>query len=392
MHRFSIVTLVLVAGCASPKSAAPPPVAPVPARPATRPPEPTCAFAWRRVSAPGHGGARPQIAASGDAFAVAWEETTDHRSVHVETFGDDARPLGPSIEVADLAHTGAEPRVAALRDPAGGFAVFWATQQGDNAVIAMRRVDRAGLPKSDAVPVVTSPGARPLAALAGDRGLSLVWWNWSGTPHLVQLTRLDDNGRALGRPLVVTRAPSADPDVDLQPAAALGVEGGDRVAWEELADGVEHVIVGELGRDRLEGRVDVGPGDTPELGDGLVLWERPAEQGVYQAPLAGGPTVRVADGHVPAAATRPDGTTALCLVRDTSRDEEHHDELWCGDLVGARLHHGTRLATAPRGVMAVQLAADQARVGVAWQTQEDDDTTISFATISCPAAAAPARP
>lgn len=391
MHRLSVPIVILFLGCAPSQKAVPPPAAPLAAPAAARPAEPRCGFALRRVSAPGHGGARPQIAVSGDAFAVAWEETTDHRSVRVETFDEDARPLGPSIELADLSRSGAEPRVAALRAPADGFVVFWATQEGDKSVIAMRRVDRAGKPKSDVVPVVTAPGARPLAALATAHGLALAWWNWTGTPHEVQVSYLDPDGHALGRPFVVTRAPPPDPDLALASAADVGGTGGDLLAWEELVDGVEHVFVGQLGRDRIEGRVDLGAGETPAFGHGVVVWQRPAAAGVYLAPLAGGTPVRLADGHVPAAAARPDGASALCLVRDTSRDEKHRDELVCGTLAGARLTHATRVTSAPRGVLALELAADPARVAAAWQTQEDDDTSIAFATLSCPAAAASAR-
>ncbi|MCA1665414.1 MAG: hypothetical protein LC659_14315, partial [Myxococcales bacterium] len=165
---------------------------------------------------------RPQLAAVADAFAVAWEETTEHRGIRVQTFALDGQPLGTSIEVADVARAAAEPRLAA--NPAGdGFAVFWSATHGDaSTALSVRRIDRAGRPKSDATPVVVAPGARALDAAPTDSGYAVAWWNWSGQPHQLAVTFVDKEGRPVGKPLAVTRAPSPDPTVDVAPGASLG--------------------------------------------------------------------------------------------------------------------------------------------------------------------------
>jgi hypothetical protein len=91
---------------------------------------------------------------------------------------------------------------------------------------------------------------------------------------------------------------------------------------------------------------------------------------------------------VPAAAPRGPRATALCYLRDTDpSDEQHLDELSCGDLVDGKLVDMTRIALAPRGIFAVSLAVGGGRFGVAWQSQEEDDTGVSFAAVTCPAVA-----
>jgi hypothetical protein len=131
--RRSILALSLVvAACAPAQKATAPAAAPTAGaahEPATVVPASAprsakrCGYSVRRVSAAGRGAMRPQLTALGDAFAVAWEETTDHRGIRVQTFSLDGQPLGTSIEVADVARAAAEPRLAA--NPAGdGFAIF----------------------------------------------------------------------------------------------------------------------------------------------------------------------------------------------------------------------------------------------------------------------------
>jgi hypothetical protein len=348
---------------------------------------PQCSYSVRRVSAWGRGGMRPQIAASADAFVVAWEETTDHRSVRVQTFATDAQPLGPSIEVADLQRAGASPRVAP--GPEGdGFVVFWATASGDSSAVVMRKIDRTGKPKSDVIPVVVAPGVRPLDAQPTDKGYAVAWWNWSGTPHQLAVSYLDKDGRAVGRPWPITRAPSPDPTVDLASGATLGHKAQTVIAWDETVDDAEHVMVGDLGAQRLEGRIDLGPGETPRLGSGIIVWERPKETAIWWAPLSGGGAPqKLVDGHVPAAAAHGKAT-ALCYLRDTDpSDEAHIDELSCGTLVDGKIADGTRIAVAPRGIFALATVSTGGHIGVAWQTQEDGDTGISFAALSCPGGA-----
>ena len=402
--RRSILVLSLLVACApAQKATAPaatpaatatptdaPPTAPEAAAPTIIPSGNHCGFSVRRISAYGRGAMRPQIAATADAFAVAWEETTDHRSIRVATFALDARPLGGSIEVADVAQAAAEPRLAANGD---GFAVFWSASAGDGvSAIDLRRIDRFGKPKSDAIPVVVAPGARALDVTPIEGGYALAWWNWSGTPHQLAVSLLDKDGRAVGKPLPVTRAPSPDPTVDIAAGAALGRPAAMVVAWDETVDGVDHVVVGDVGKERLEGRTDLGPGVTPRLGAGVVVFERPAETQILSAPIAGGAPVRIVDGHVPAAAPRKSGVTALCYLRDTDPSAEGHvDELICGDLVDGKIVDPTRIAVEPRGIFGLQVAASNGRIGVTWQSENEDDTGVSFASLSCPEVAAAAK-
>jgi hypothetical protein len=344
---------------------------------------PPCRQALRRISARGRGGARPQVAGGADAFAVAWEETTDHRAIRVATFSDDGQPIGGSIEVADLVRSGAEPRVIA---DGAQFLVLWTAEQGDSSVIDVRHLDRAGKPLGDIVPIVSAAGARVLAAVALPDGYAVAWWNWSGTPHQVAVSFFDHKDRPLGRVVPVTRAPSPDPTVDF--AARPG--GGLTVGWEEMVDGVQHVLVGELARAQLTGRIDLGIGESPELGTGVVVWQRPAESTLWWAPVDGAgaaAAARLTDGHTPAVAIRGDGTNAVCFVRDTSADDSRADELWCGDLSSGKLTTPTRVTVEDRGILGVQAAAAAGRLGVTWQAQEEDDTGVAFAQVSCAAGA-----
>jgi hypothetical protein len=385
----SSLLVSLVAACApatQPRAAALSTAAAAGAR-AAPPADARCAVASRRLSAHGRGGARPQITAGGDAFAVAGEETTEHRAIRVATFDDQARPLGPSTEIADLRHAGAEPRVVA---DGAEFLVLWTAEEEQGSTINVRRLDRSGKPVSDVVPLVTAAGARALAALALPDGYAVAWWNWSGTPHQVAVSFFDRHDRPLGRGVPITEAPSPDPTVDLAVDAAPGRGEKWHIAWEELVGGASHVFVGELDRERLQGRIDLGPGETPELGDGMVVWERPAENALSLAGLSGGAAASFPGGHTPAAAARPSGDGVACFVRDTALEEGRTDELWCGDLTSGKIQAPARVAVEPRGVLSLQIAADRARIGVAWQAQEDDDTRVAFAVVSC-AAAAPAR-
>src|SRR5262249_3607951 len=65
-------------------------------------PASVCKLASLRLSAPGAGAVRPSVAFAGGVYAVVWEETAEHRSVHLQALDENARPLGGSVEVADL--------------------------------------------------------------------------------------------------------------------------------------------------------------------------------------------------------------------------------------------------------------------------------------------------
>src|SRR5207302_3229253 len=125
-------------------------------------------------------------------------------------------------------------------------------------VIDMRRIDRAGKPKSDIIPVVVAPGARALDVAATDNGYALAWWNWSGTPHQLAVSFVDKEGHAVGKPLPITRAPSPDPTVDVTRGATVGRRAPAVMTWDETIDELEHVLVADIGRQRLDGRVDPG--------------------------------------------------------------------------------------------------------------------------------------
>jgi hypothetical protein len=394
--RSSVLILALASVCACAPATQPGPlvagtrsarVEPSSARAAAARAAASCSVKVRRLSVPGAGAARPQVAAGADAFAVAWEETSDHRAVRVQTFDGDARPLGPSLEVADRAHSAGEPRVVA---DGSGFLVLWTVEADDSSIINVRHLDRGGKPVGDIVPLVTVPGARALAAVPLGDDYAVAWWNWSGQPHVVTVRYFDHQERPLGKPLVVSREPSPDPTVDL-----LGVgHGNATIAWEEMLGGEQHVFTGTLTRTELVGRRDLGAGETPELAGDRLVWELPAEAAIYAAPVKGGVPARLSDGHTPAAATRPDGKGALCFVRDTSLEEGRADELWCGDLANGALATPTQVALAPRGILNLQTAASKLRLAAAWQAQEDDDSSVSLATFSCRdgGGSGPARP
>ena len=53
---------------------------------------------------------------------------------------------------------------------------------------------------------------------------------------------------------------------------------------------------------------------------------------------------------------------------------------------------GTRIAVAPRGIFSLQVATSGGRIGVAWESQEEDDSGVSFASLTCPDAAAAKAP
>ena len=108
------------------------------------------------------------------------------------------------------------------------------------------------------------------------------------------------------------------------------------------------------------------------------------------APLAGGDATSVPLAHTPAATTRPGAGGAACFVRDTTADGGAADELWCGSLNAGQLTAPARVTVEPRGILSLQLAADRTRLGAAWQAQEDDDTRVAFAVVTCRAPASAA--
>ena len=125
----------------------------------------------------------------------------------------------------------------------------------------------------------------------------------------------------------------------------------------------------------------------------MLVWERAADTSIWSTPLAGGVApVRLGDGHLPSAAPLGAHATALCYLRDTDPSEAGHvDELTCGELVDGKLLDATRLALEPRPIVGLSVATAGGRIGVAWQTQQDDDTGISFASLSCPDTVAAAK-
>ena len=74
-------------------------------------------------------------------------------------------------------------------------------------------------------------------------------------PHQISVSYVDKQGRALGRPLPVTRAPSPDPTVDVWPGGAVGSKALGVIAWEEVVDGLEVLVAqGAASLERWTGR------------------------------------------------------------------------------------------------------------------------------------------
>ncbi|HEY7958315.1 MAG TPA: hypothetical protein VII38_23610 [Polyangia bacterium] len=342
---------------------------------------PGCKVALRTVSLPGRGGARPSLAQASGAYAVVWEETAeDHRGVHFQALDGEARPLGPSVEVADLERGGAEPKVVADGD---GFAIVWTIDEPDTSLIAFRRVDAHGRPRGDVITAVSSPHARALALAKVEGGFALGWWSWSGTPPSENLTWLDADGRPHGRAVRVSTGLLVDPEMDLRAVEGAGDKHNPevRAAWIEAVNGDDHVLDGVISRTAVSGKVDLGPGDRPALVSGGVLFANPTDASVWLAPVDGAqPPERVTDGQMPAAAD-----SRLCLYRTVTEQQRANDELHCMGLDGARPVDPVRVAVAPGGVLTLALAAPESSsgFGVVFQTEAGDTMKVVFAAVEC---------
>lgn len=348
--------------------------------------QPVCRPQVRALSA-ARPGVRPYLAVRSGEFAVVWEQTGDeHRSIRFQALDQSTNPLGPSIEIADLKHGGAAPLVVA---DGNGYVVVWTVDQLDTSAIALRRVDRLGKPRSDVVQVVAQPGARALGLGQVPQGFVVVWWTRAKLPHVQMATWIDAGGRPLGPPVLLSRAPSVDPTVDVEPlqaGEARARPGSVRIAWEELVAGIDHVIVAEVGSAGVLRRVDIGPGDTPSFGGDQVFFEHLGDQTIWYSPKMEAQPRQIAEGHSPEA-TRAWGVSGrgiLCFGRLVTKEQTSSDELVCAELEAGKLVREQHLASAARGVIAVQAAATSKGYGVAYQTEEERGMAVSFAAVTCP--------
>ena len=399
----AVVAVIGVAavGCAPAQKASAPAAAPtaeheaaaaVPQPPASAPPTAKrCGYSVRRVSASGRGAMRPQLAAGADAFAVAWEETTDHRGIRVQTFAPDAQPLGPSIEVADVARAAAEPHLAA--NPAGdGFAVFWSAAHGDASAALQMRRDRS---RRQAEVGRDADRRRPRRARARRRTDRerlrgrLVELERTAAPARRQL-RPTRRAARVGKPLAVTRAPSPDPTVDIASGPTLGRHAPTVLAWD---------------RDRRRRRARHRRRSRRAIASkGAPISARARRRASAPASSSGSARRRLSiwigarrqrrprrcasrDGHVPAAAPRAPLVTALCYLRDADpSDRGHVDELICGTLLPTgTVVDDTRIAVGARGIFGLQVATSG---GAHRRRLADARTTttapVSFAALTCP--------
>jgi hypothetical protein len=345
--------------------------------PDNSPPVPTCEVHERRLSAAGRGGAKPDVAANGNALGVVWEDLSeDHSGIRFQALDLLAQPIAPSIEVADLQKGGAEPRVIPDGD---GFLVSWTVDQGDTSVVALRRVDARGKPRSDVVPAVSAPSVRALALSKFKEGFALLWWSWATSPPLQALTFLDGSGKPRGKPLELSHTPLVEPKADLLPGdSAL------EVTWEEQHDGVDRIFTGQAAPDSLGARLDHGPGDSPTLTQKGVVFAHLDDASIWWSPVASPAPERFTDGQFPDARPLGPERGVLCVVRMAVTDEASFDELDCLTLKSGEPVRDDKIATAPRGLVAQQVATTASGFGVVYQTQEADAMAVHLATAKCP--------
>jgi hypothetical protein len=373
---------------ARPKEARPEPAAP-----------PPCAVQTRRLSSTGRDAVKPSVAVLGTTarrYGVVWEQSDEsHRGIRFQALDDEARPLAPPVEIADLERGGAEPRVTAdacadaSPGPCDGFAVTWTVDQAETSVIAFRRFDARGRPRGEGVPAVSATGARALAVapapcgppgLACPGGFALVWWTWVGSPPVQRLSWLDGDGHPRGAAVELSRTALVAPAADLR----IDAKGAMRAAWQAEVGGVQHVLWGRIARDAAPERVDVGRGDSPSLVGSGIVFAHLDDGSVWYAPFASPAPVRFSDGQAPDAAVMAPGHSVVCVARTVITDDESVDELDC-----LRLDHGQpvrddAVAHAPRGLGGLQVAAWEHGYGVAYESKEPDAQAVSLAVAKCP--------
>jgi hypothetical protein len=340
---------------------------------------PGCVVHERRLSATGRGGARPSVAAASDNqfFGVVWEDLDEsHSGIRFQAVDLQAQPLAPSVEIADLQKGGAEPRVIADGD---GFVVSWTVESSATSVIALRRVDSRGKPRGDVIPAVSAPSVRSLALSRFGEGFALVWWSWASSPPLQALTLLDKDGRPRGKNLELSRTPLVEPIADLLPDGDML-----KVAWEEQHQGLSRVMVGRAASSGISARLDLGPGDAPSLTQTGVVFAHLDDASIWWSPLEVAKPQRFTDGQYPDARPLGPERGVLCVVRLAVTDEGSFDELDCMTLVHGEPVRDDKIASAPRGLVAQDVAPTKDAFGVVYQTQEPDAMAVHLSTAKCP--------
>jgi hypothetical protein len=318
------------------------------------------------------------VASLDGSFGVVWEETDEsHRGIHFQALDSEARPLSASVEVADLARGGAQPKVIADGD---GYAVLWTVDQAETSVIAFRRVDARGQPRGDLVPSVSAPSVRALAVARSGGRFGVVWWSWALNPPLQALSWLDAGGKPVGKPLELSTGPLVDPAADLLSDGT----GGLSAAWEEQIEGAAHVVVGHAAEGALAQRLVVGPGNAPSLTQIGVMFAHLDDASIWWSPLAEARPARFTDGQYPDGAPLGPERAVLCVVRSAPGDESPVDELDCLELQRGEPVRDDKIASAPRGLVAQQVAPTPGGYGVVFQTEEPDAMAVHLATVKCP--------
>jgi hypothetical protein len=336
-----------------------------------------CVVRTRRISPPAQGGVRPHVlAAAPSGFAVVWEESDESsRGIHFQALDVQAAPLGPAVEVADLSRGGAMPRLAHDGD---GYAVLWAEDTKDDTTLLFRRIDARGKPRGDVVQVLKKANVRVLAATRTQTGFAVAWWTWSTQPPELAVSFLDAEGKARGAAVPLTRGTLIEPAVDF----AAG-DGADvlRVAWVEPQEGADHVLSGTLSPDKheVQGRVDLGEGNLPSFASSGVILARLGDTSVWRTSFRAPAPVRLTEGQSPDAVG-----DALCLFRPAHGQELLSDELRCLIVDGSRVLRDRRVTTAPGGVLTLALAVSGPTLGVAYQTEETENMSVTLATLTCP--------
>ena len=333
-------------------------------------PPPPCKVSQRLLSVSTRGSVQPDVAAGADGgFGVSWEETEEsHRGIHFQALDAHATPLGPSVEVADLARGGAEPHVVADGD---GYAIVWTVDEPDTTQIVLRRVDGRGVPLSDVVTAVEAKNARALALGKVKDGFALAWWTWSASPPQQSVSWLDGDGKPRGKPVVLFRGELVEPAVDLREDGGVL-----RAAWVEPVGGMDHVLVGVVGRRGLDERRDIGAGNGPSLGSAGVTFAQLTDATVWRSPLDRAAPAKLTDGQSP---VQRDGT--LCLYRPATQGDSAADQLRCLT-VDDKVVRDDLVTAAPGGVLTLR-AAHASIPAVVWQTEENDVMAVRFATVEC---------
>lgn len=221
-HRLTFVIVLGLAACqpmskpvrtaiAPPPASAPPKVAPPPLAPVAPVVSPNavstvdkrsgCGSHLRRLSGKGVMAANPALVANQTHLAVAWQEHDgDYAAIRLLVLDSRAKPLGPSVQLAEVAVAAPTPLVIADGD---GYAVLW---RGDGSIL-LRRADRLGRPSGDAMSLWSGKRLRLLAALRSGEQFRVVLAGEDSAPQALSFS-LD--GKLQGKPRSIKLAKDAE--------------------------------------------------------------------------------------------------------------------------------------------------------------------------------------